>query len=628
MPAAFESPATADLPVHVLARLSDLNSYHRRRAQLALQAFDSPFLTLLLIGRATRFAQLDAATRARMLERCSAHGSALVRLLFNSMRRLVVHTHYGRPEARPARAPSYPWEGPLAGAQPVVTPNVREPVRERVLPAGVIDARSPHAESMRTRVCIIGSGVGGATAAALLAEAGHDVVVLEEGGYYSAADFGDDEAVALKTLYAESGLRSTDEMNVSLLQGRCVGGGSTVNWMVMLRTPERVLEEWRRLGTEEMDAARMRTAFEHFERDVQVHAVPDAAHSAVNRLILDGAKQLGWRAQGGSVNARDCMRVGKCGLGCRYDAKQSALLTQLPRALRAGAQLVYNARARHIARQRGGGFQVVLDTMTVAADVVIVAAGAIGTPLLLQQSGLASEGVGKNLRLHPTTAVVGIYDRPMYASTGIPLTTYCDEFSDLRDGYGHWIETPPLTAGLASIALPGFGAAHRAYMERFEFLAPLIVLARDGAPAGPSAGFVRLRGNDASIRYRVGSADRAAIVHGIESAARIHFACGARSVLTLHGQQTLLESPADLPKIREATMRFGDPTLFSAHVNGTCRIGKDARTSGCRPDGQVHGQPGLYVMDGSLLPTAPGVNPHETIAAVTMILAQKLASAL
>ena len=266
--------------------------------------------------------------------------------------------------------------------------------------------------------------------------------------------------------------------------------------------------------------------------------------------------------------------------------------------------------------------------LTVAADVVILAAGAVGTPVLLQRSGMAGAAVGRHLRLHPTTAVVGLYGEPFYAGAGIPLTAYCDEFVDLNDGYGHWIEAPPLTAGLAAVALPGFGKAHRSYMQHYPFLAPLIVLVRDGAPAGAARGTVHARDAHARIRYQLGNADRRALMHGLESAARMHFAMGALSVVTLHGHETVLRSAADLHLIAAASARSGDPALFSAHVNGTCRIGRDRRSSGCRPDGQVHGQPGVYVMDGSLLPTAPGVNPHETIAAVTSILAHKLANSL
>jgi choline dehydrogenase-like flavoprotein len=262
--------------------------------------------------------------------------------------------------------------------------------------------------------------------------------------------------------------------------------------------------------------------------------------------------------------------------------------------------------------------------VTIRARRVIVAAGAVETPALLQRSGLGNGNVGKHLRLHPTTAVVGLYDEPVYAGTGIPLTTVCDEFVRLRGDYGHWIETPPLAAGLAATVLPGFGEAHRAQMKAYPHFAPLIVLVRDGSPADPSRGRVQWRGGRTRVDYRLSAADRAVLLHGMESAARIHFAMGARSVFTLHRAAQTLQSASDISKIRSTNSRSGDPMLFSAHVNGTCRIGRSPRDSACTPGGRLRGSAGVYILDGSLLPTAPGVNPHETIAGMIQVLAGKM----
>lgn len=639
-PAAEAAGYGSTLAYAVALRIGDISAYNRARAIQAINVIGGPALSLVLLGRASSFAALPPELQDRLLARCEQNRVFLLRLLFTALKRLVVNTWYGMPEARaeighlgplPARLPLYAWEGALPGAGPVVAAAPRERSSERVVPGNVFEGAQVTQDSvLSAEFCVIGSGVGGALAAALLSEAGRDVVILEDGPFRTAADFPTDETAALRDLYAEAGMRGTDDLKVSILQGRCAGGGSTVNWMVMLRTPEYVLDEWRaRHGVEDMSAAHMNEVFARFEQEVGVGDVADAAHSRANRILLDGSRALGWRAQGGRVNARDCMRSGMCGLGCPYDAKQSALTTHLQRALSAGARLYCDVRVERIgssaARRTIFARTATGARVVVNAQRVIVAAGAVETPALLQRSGLGNAVVGQHLRLHPTTAVVGIYDEPVYAASGIPLTSYCNEFIQLRDGYGHWIETPPLAAGLAGIALPGFGERHRAYMKQYRYLAPLIVLVRDGSPDDPSRGTVRWqRSGRARIDYRLSEADRAILIHGMESAAKIHFAMGAQSVLTLHRGERVLRSAADIPQIRAANATVGDPMLFSAHVNGTCRLGGTAAESACTPAGELRGSAGIYVLDGSLLPTAPGVNPHETIAAVVTVLTRSL----
>ncbi|HEX7243702.1 MAG TPA: GMC family oxidoreductase, partial [Longimicrobiaceae bacterium] len=263
--------------------------------------------------------------------------------------------------------------------------------------------------------------------------------------------------------------------------------------------------------------------------------------------------------------------------------------------------------------------------LVVEAPTVVLAAGAVGTPALLQRSGMGGGGVGKWLRLHPTSVVVGRYAREVHGGTGIPLSAVCDEFLRGEDGYGSWIECPPLYPAISAASLPGFGAAHRELMEGFPRLASLIVLARDGAERGRSSGEVAVdRRGRTRIRYRLGPADRGTLLRGLEAAARLHFAAGAEEALTLHEDACRMRSAAEVGEIARRGYAPNRMGLFSAHVNGTCRLGTDPRTSGCSPDGERWGVPGLYVADGSLLPTAPGVNPQETIMAVATVIAERI----
>jgi choline dehydrogenase-like flavoprotein len=263
--------------------------------------------------------------------------------------------------------------------------------------------------------------------------------------------------------------------------------------------------------------------------------------------------------------------------------------------------------------------------VTIDAPVVVLAAGAVGTPVILQRSGLGGGGVGRFLRLHPTTGVMGRYPQETYPLAGIPQSALCDEFVRRdRDGYGFWIECPALLPAIAAAALQGFGAEHRGLMSQLRHTVPFIVLVRDGSGTESSLGSVDLRPDGrVRIRHRLSSADRHNLQLGIEAAARLHLAAGASEVVSLHTPIVRTSDESGLRAMRNAPVAPNRVALFSAHVNGTCRLGVKPATSGCSPTGERHGVRGLYVMDGSLLPTAPGVNPQWTIMATASLLATR-----
>lgn len=658
MPHAFADRARGDALVEtLLGRIARLSPRKRRDLGLAISILGARPAAVAAGLPPSRFEKQSLANRTRILEAWVQSRIPLMRSIAQSLRRLVLLMEYASEAAQRdvgyrgayhTRGPAVPWEGALPGA-----PTDEEPIARARIPEGA--HRQPafatpiaplvlDGETLRADVVVIGTGAGGATAAARLAEAGHDVIVVESGELVHGADFDEREGAMFERLYADGGLRTTDDLGVSIVQGATVGGSTTVNWMIMLRTPDWVLDEWTRThGTVGMSPAEMASVFARVEQELHARLVPDDAHSPNNRIVLDGAATLGWSAKSGVINARNCIRTGFCGYGCRSGAKQGTLETYLPRALKAGARLVTNARAERIEFvERGGAFPkkrlVVKHTppggrtrdIGIEAKAVVVAAGAVGTPVLLQQSGLGGGAVGKYLRLHPTTGLLARYDREIYAAGGMPLTTVCDEFHRLdANGYGVWIETPPMHPALAASACPGIGTAHRERMLGFRNTGTLIVLTRDGADLGQSNGEVRARRDGSvSIQYALGRRDRAHALAGLEAAAQLHFAAGANEVISGHTRPVLLKHPREVYRLRERPMGPNDIPFFSAHVNGTCRLGSDPQTAGTDPHGERFGAPGVFVADGSLLPTAPGVNPQETIYAVATIIAERIASRL
>ena len=642
-------------PVHVTKDLAT-----------ALSVIGSRVGGLLVNGRPRRFADHFSDERKRVFDRWGVSGWPVARSVHQALRRLILTTYYTTPEANASlgiraplhtRTPEFAWEGPLPGdhsrdEEPIARESIgnREwtihPRRSPTYLAVIAPAELSGELSLTADVVVIGSGAGGAVAAVRFAEAGRDVVILEEGEYLRDEDFTENEGEMVPRLFAEQAMRATADASVSLLQGGAVGGGTTVNWMLMLRPMDHVLEEWAlRLRLPGFTAGELAPHLDRVGEEVHARMVPDDAHSPVNRAIVDGASALGWRARPAMINARECVRAGTCSLGCRFGAKQDARLVWLPRALAAGARLYAGASVERIeiidrsGRVDGGSpprkrvramvrdprTGEVRGQLTIEAPIVVLAAGAVGTPVILQRSGLGGGGVGQYLRLHPTTAVMGHYDQQTYPLAGIPQSVVCDEFIQ-RDGnsYGFWIESPALLPALASAALPGFGAAHRTLMKKLTNTNAFIVLVRDGSGTDASMGSVILERNGrVRIRHRLSPADRDNLRLGVEAAARLHLAAGAREAVSLHTPLLTATDEHGLGAMRNASVAPNRLGLFSAHVNGTCRLGVNPSSSGCSPTGERHGARGLYVMDGSLLPTAPGVNPQWTIMAMASLLAER-----
>ncbi|MEY4609543.1 MAG: hypothetical protein RL625_1760 [Gemmatimonadota bacterium] len=655
VPHAFADPARGDALMRaLLARIAGLAPRKQRELRLALTLFGSR-ATSLTSGLVPRpFLAQPAERQDRHLERWLTSSVAPFRTIAQAIRRLVIFTEYTTADAHReigyrgpyhTRGPVFSWEGALPGAETDTEPVARasEPAAAHHPPPfrTTLAPLTLDAKTLRADAIIIGTGAGGAVAAARLAESGLDVLILEAGALRDGDDFTEVELDALGHLYAEGGQRTTDDVGVSIVQGVGVGGGTNVNWMVMLRTPDWVLDEWATAhGTEGMRPTDLAATFDQIEDEVHARIVPDDAHSPSNRIILDGSARLGWSARSVRINAKGCVRTGFCGYGCRTGAKQGGLQTYLPRAQAAGARILPNATVEKIRIiERKGAFPkkrlTVRHTtpsgevrmLRAEAPIVIVAGGAIETPALLQRSRMGGGGTGRFLRLHPTTGVFGRYDHPIYGAGGIPMTTVNDQFHRLdANGYGVWIESPPLHPGIGAPAAPGFGAAHRETMLAFDHLAALVILARDGAQRGQSDGEVRARRDGSlSIRYRLSAADARHLEEGMVAAARIHFAAGARSVITGHTPHITLEHDAQVDRLRGRPMGANQIALFSAHVNGTARLGADRTSSGCDPHGEVWGAPGVFVADGSLLPTAPGVNPQETIMAIVTLIADRIA---
>ncbi|UMG92396.1 GMC family oxidoreductase N-terminal domain-containing protein [Nocardioides sp. TF02-7] len=332
------------------------------------------------------------------------------------------------------------------------------------------------------------------------------------------------------------------------------------------------------------------------------------------------------------------VECGRCGLGCRLGAKQSVTKTWLEDAYAAGARIYTGVTARRVtsARGRATGVEAVSaegHRVVVRSRAVVAAAGALQTPALLKRSGLANPNIGRHLRLHPATAVLGLMDEPVDGWVGSMQSRYVDALADLDgDGYGVLLETAPVTPAFGANFVPWEGAApfHRRMADLRRSLG-VVVLVRDR----DSVGTVDVdRTGEPVVRYRLSAHDTEHLVQGLVGAARVAEAAGARRVETTHHlplgfepgvRGSVASYEAD---IRARGLGPGRLALASLHLMGSARMGGSPVTSAVDPDGQAWDLPGLYVADGSCFPTASGVNPMISIGSITHLTASRLASRL
>jgi len=501
--------------------------------------------------------------------------------------------------------------------------------------------------SVSADVCIVGSGAGGSVLAEQLVSKGLHVVMLEEGGYHTRSEFNMRESWAYPALYQEMGNRATDDQSILMLQGRTVGGGTTVNWCSCFRTPAPVLERWAsEFGVEGFSEAALTPHWEAIEQRLHVQEWPLAAMNRNNHVLWDGCGKLGFSRGLIRRNVNQCADLGACGLGCPIDAKQSMLVTLIPDAVERGMDVYANASARRLLvegrKVRGVEAQILEPTrdaptgvtLTVRAKTVAVCGGAINSPALLLRSGLTGAGnVGKRLFLHPVVIMSALMEEPVEAWAGAPQSAYSRHFIDrgpVRTGY--FLEVPPLYPMIAATVLPGFGVPHLKLMARLPYTQVTIAITTDGFLPGDLGGTVRL-GNPKERRVHIDYPIRPfqweAFRDACQVMARVQFAGGAREVVSLHASPVRLRPGDDVERLLAAApWEPGKVRVATAHQMGGCCMGKDAERSVVDSSLRYHGLDNLFVVDGSVLPTSLGVNPQETIYGMARLRAPDVAASL
>lgn len=517
----------------------------------------------------------------------------------------------------------------------------------RVLDATAVDLP----REIECDVAVVGTGAGGGVSADILTAAGLKVVMIEEGPLKSSRDFRMREAEAYPDLYQESGARHTADQAIAILQGRCVGGSTTVNWTSSFRTPAATLAVWReRFQLSDSTPEALAPWFRQAEQRLGIAPWP-VAPNAANALLAKGMEELGLRAAGIARNVRDCGNLGYCGMGCPLNAKQSMLVTTIPAALDRGATLLTRARAQALLFQDGAkgrrltGVDVHwLDAKGLApsgrrtvvrARHVVLAGGAIQSPaLLLRTQAPDPHGlVGKRTFLHPVVLSAAVYPERTDPWAGAPQTIYSDHFVENappEGPMGFKLEVAPMHPMLSASTLAGFGQAHRDTLAQMAHAQAMLALMRDGFHPESTGGTVKLRGDGTPVLdYPVNDYLFDAARRALSAMAEIQFAAGATTVLPGHEAAQPWRSWSEAKAgIAALPMRTHALRIASAHVMGGCPMAGDSTLGVVDGDGRHYEIENLSVHDGSVFPTSIGANPQLSIYGVVGRMAVTLATTL
>jgi choline dehydrogenase-like flavoprotein len=484
-------------------------------------------------------------------------------------------------------------------------------------------------------VVIVGTGAGGAAAGAELAEAGLSVVFVEEGSHHPTSSFSPYATEMVPRLYRDaSSTILFGKPDIPYLEGRCVGGSTVLNGGMAYRAPAHVLDGWaRKTGAEELGPKALGPFFERVESRVHASFQHPASVGDDSRIMVAGAKKLGWKYEVNRRSQEACVGANNCVFGCPTGAKQSTLVTYVPRAIAAGARCLTEIRVDRLLVEGGRAVGVsgcAVNPRTrrydrkveVRARAVIIAAGAVQTPYLLlrHRLGRPSGLLGKNLLCHPNVKVLAVYPFDVNAWQGVNQYGQIREFDD----EGILMAENMVPPGAMAALIPRVGRGAWDLMRRYNQIMATGVLVEDSTTGRVSRGPFGL----VVPKYNITPLDHHRFIKGAKLLAELHFAMGAEYVILPFVNHTVARSVDDLAKLDTTTIPMAALELLTVHLMGTASMGARPADSIVDLAGQLWDLPGCYVADASLFPSAIGRNPQITIMALATMIAHRLADSL
>jgi choline dehydrogenase-like flavoprotein len=555
---------------------------------------------LAIVRTGRRFYRLDPERQESVLR--SWETDPVARWPLAALSFLVKSTHYDRPEVYRAMGCIYKKGGPAESV----------PWLRQVRTAADVD----DGETVECDVVVIGTGAGGAVCGHELAARGLAVVFLEEGELHRRDSFTGSALKAHRDFYrGKAGITTVGNALAPIFMGRLVGGSTAINTGTCFRTPPWILDRWcETLGSDALSEAAMAPHFERVERQLTVETASPRYLGGVARVVARGCDALGWHHFPLRRNAPDCDGQGVCDFGCPTDARRSTNVSYIPPALTRGAMLHTGTRAERVLIENGRAVGVEARTrrgkLTVRSRAVVLSGGAVPTPLFLLGQGILNRSgqVGRNLSIHPATAVSALFDEKIVGYNAIPQGYGCDEFH--QQGILLLGASAPLNIG--ALMFPFNGRRLTEAMEAFDRVASFGVMVEDDVRGRVR----RTRSGAPLITYFLGRAEMKRLQVGMVRVMEIFHAAGAKTFFPMVLRDAIVKDAAGIEGFRRRTLHPWDLYLSSFHPLGTCRMGRDGAHSVVGLDHQAHDLPGLYIVDGSTVPGPPAVNPQLTIMAM------------
>ena len=501
-------------------------------------------------------------------------------------------------------------------------------------PRGDIDASTPvaHGRSLARGfdvscdVVVVGSGAGGATAALHLSQAGLSVIVLEEGPYIRREDyqrFGPTETV--RRMFREAGMFTALGQGqtplIAITVGRVVGGSSLLTGGVCFRIPSDVHAHWEgALGLPGLSERALEPAYEDVERRLQVKPVPPEMRSASTEIFVRGAARLGIEMHPISRNTGDrCEGNGRCNFGCPAGAKRAVDVAYLPDAIASGTRIVSDALVEKVVveagraagvegRLLGGPHGAPSHRFRVRAPVVVAACGTLHTPTLLRRSGLRSEALGRGITLHPSLRVVARFRERLNGWDGALQSVYSDHYAD----GGIKLVGVYTAASILAAGLPGAGPELARRVRALPYAGVFGGMVHDegGGSVGPGLG------REPFVRYAMAGRDLARLRKAMRVLCEMALAAGAEEVFPPVFGLPPVRSSTDARAIETAPLDARRIECLAFHPLGSARMASDSRRGVVDENAEAFELPGLFVLDGSVLPTSIGVNSQVAIMSV------------